>query len=112
MGKRFNTNEDIVARDEDGKVIRTSCVKLLPLDLLKWETVEAITGTPWDPSAKAENFNGEIARPSFEETGGDQATGPIDVPPPPRVQTPTPRSVRITPDMVKKLGYSERCGEL
>ena len=49
LGKRFHTEEHIVARKRDGLVIRSRAVKAMPADITL-EDLDAIKGSPWAPS--------------------------------------------------------------
>ena len=48
LGKRFQTEEHIVARRGDGLVIRSRAVKVMP-EKTTLEDLDAIRGSPWDP---------------------------------------------------------------
>ena len=48
LGKRFHTEEHIVARKGDGFVIRSGVVKAMP-EPTTMDDVDAIKGSPWSP---------------------------------------------------------------
>ena len=50
LGKRFTTEEHIVARRRDGLVIRSRAVKVMPEETTTLEDLDAIKGSPWAPS--------------------------------------------------------------
>ena len=102
LGKRWTSGEDIVARKEDGRVVRTNAVKLLPVDHLTPERLDDIVGTPWDPAVKGDERQMEIKRNFLTDAERRELQQEVD----PQVVpgAPIPRSTRITADVIRKLG--------
>ena len=62
LGKRFHTEEHIVARKGDGLVIRSRAVKLMP-EVTTTEDLDAIKGSPWAPSGVLRDVLPDVPRP-------------------------------------------------
>ena len=61
-GKRFHTEEHVVARKGDGLVNRSPVVKLM-LDVTTSEGLDAIKGSPWVPSGVLQEVLPDVPRP-------------------------------------------------
>lgn len=99
LGKRFSSEEHLVARLSDGLVFRCRAVRMLPEkthldDLLK------IEGRPWCPAGAA-----QIERPPRPMLD-DPIPAPIPVD-----QPAAPRAAQITKEMLDKVGYTPSCAK-
>ena len=101
LGKRFHTEEHIVARKGDGLVIRSRAVKVMP-EVTTMEDLDAIKGSPWSPSGVLRDALPDVPRPILSR---DE---------PPFVlheERPVPRNMKITHDIIKKFGYTPGCAK-
>jgi hypothetical protein len=96
LGKRFHTEEHIVADLKSGKVMRTRSIKQLPVETT-WEDINMISGKPWAPrggnayrneSPKAVSKESEVIPEKFVFV---------------------PKAVKITEAVLQDYGYSDNC---
>ena len=97
LGKRFNSDENVVVKMNDGGVVRTRSVQEMPVQLTT-EMVDKNTGQPWQPttSAKMKEYP-DIERSEFNHKEEDDTEKSI------------PRSMPIMRAMLDKLGYTNSC---
>ena len=62
LGKRFHTEEHIVARKGNGLVIRSRAVKVMP-EVTTLEDLDAIKGSPWAPPGVLRDVLPDAPRP-------------------------------------------------
>jgi hypothetical protein len=96
LGKRFHTEEHLVARVSDGVVVRTRTVQAMP-NQISMEVLNKIAGAPWAPAGIMKGAEQvPRARLDPEEV--------VDVPEPFQ-----PRSMRITKELIDRLGSTAKC---
>ena len=96
LGKRFHTEEHLVARSVDGVVVRTRSVQPIPTEVTM-EILDQVRGAPWAPTGVAKST--EDVHPA--------STTPEE---PVEYHEPfMPRSMKITKAVIEKFGYSTRC---
>ena len=101
LGKRFHTEEHLVARKVDGLVIRSRAVKAMP-EKTKVEDLDMIKGSPWTPSGVLREVLSDVPRPVLNRD--DHAYQQTE-------EGPVPRSMRITKEIVQKFGYTPGCAK-
>ena len=102
LGKRFHTEEHIVAREGDGPVIRSRAVKLMP-EVTTSEDLDAIKGSPWAPSGVLNDVLPDVPRPILSRDDPSAE---------PEVDRLVPRNMKIiTHDIFKKFGYTPGCAK-
>ena len=99
LGKRFHTEEHIVAREGDGLVIRSRAAKLMP-EVTTTEDLDAIKGSPWPPSGVSRDVLPDVPRPTLSRD--DPTFAPDD-------DRPVPQNMKITHDIIKRFGYTPGC---
>ena len=96
LGKRFHTEEHLVARAVDGVVVRTRSVQQMP-SVVTMELLNQVVGLPWTPAGVMKAAK-DVSPPRL---GPEEAV---------EVHEPfMPRSMRITRAMIEKFGISEHC---
>ena len=103
VGKRFHTNEDVVIRESDGAAVRTKAVKVMP-EPLTAEMLSRIRGIPSAPKGAVQDDVPDVEVPRVSDGPEGEPEGPEGEP-----EMPVPRSMRITQDVVERLGYSDKC---
>ena len=95
LGRRFNSDENIVIKLEDGQVVKTRAVQEIPVKLT-FGMLTQVRGQPWQPSGtpKAPSPDETVEQPDFpiEETQEDHA--------------PQTRAMQVTRAMLDKFGLS------
>ena len=99
LGKRFRTEEHIVARKGDGLVIRSRAVKAM-LEETPLDDLDGIKGCPWAPSGVLKVVLPDVPRPILSRD--DPSAEPEE-------ERPVPRNVKITQDILKKFGHTPGC---
>ena len=99
LGKRFHTEENIVARRGDGLVIRSRAVKTMPEETTL-DGLVAINGSPWAPSGVLMVVLPDVPRPILSRD---------DTPFLPVEECPVPRNMKISQDILKMFGYTPGC---
>ena len=99
LGQRFSTQEHLIGRLCDGKVVRCRTVKEIPRDPTM-EDLRKIIGRPWSPGGLADNR--EV--PDVPRAAADPSIRSEKAPP-----SFQPRSVYITSELLVKYGYTESC---
>ena len=99
LGKRFSSEEHIIAMS-DGRVVRARAVRALP-DADSWSKgeLEKIVGQPWNPM-------GTI---SYRKKGEEDVPRLPDIRPAEGESNFTPRGLRILPKHLAKVGHTEGC---
>ena len=100
LGKRFHTEEHIVARKGNGLVIRSRAVKVMP-EPTTTDDLDAIKGSPWAPSGVLKDVLPDVPRPTIRD---DPA---VEI----EEERPVPRNMKITQDIPKKFGYTPGCAK-
>ena len=96
LGKRFHTQEDIVARNGDGLVIRSRAEKAI-LEETTLDDLESIQGSPWASSGVVRDVLPDVPRPMLSR----------DEPPfLPVEERLVPRNMKITQDIQRKFGHT------
>ena len=98
LGKRFSSEEHIVAMD-GGKVVRARAVRSLP-EASMWckDEVMGVIGVPWQPSGTMDGDGSrlpEVPRVTIREEEEEEA--------------PKVRSAKIMPKHIVKVGYTKGC---
>ena len=88
LGKRFHTEEHIVARKGDGHVFRSRAVKVMP-EPTTMDDLDAIKGSPWAPSGVLKDVLPDVPRPTIRD---DPA---VEI----EEERPVPRNMKITQDI-------------
>ena len=101
LGKRFHTEEHIVARKGDGLVLRSKAVKVMP-ESTTMDDLDAIKGSPWAPSGVLRDVLPCIHRPTAIR---DDPAVEIEE------ERPVPRNMKITQDILKKFDYTPGCAK-
>ena len=105
LGKRFHTEEHIVARKGDGRVIRSRAAKVM-LEETTLDDLDAIKSSPWTPCGVLTDVLRDVPRPILSR----------DKPPLLLVEErPVPRNMNISQDILRKFGYtpdSAKCRKL
>ena len=102
LGKRFHTEEHIVARKGGyGLVIRSRAVKLMP-EVTTTEDLDAIKGSPWAPSGVLRDVLPDVPRPILSRD--DPLFAPDE-------ECPVPRNMKITQNIIKRFGYTPGCAK-
>ena len=100
LGKRFHTEEHIVAREGDGLVIRSRAVKVMP-EPTTMDDLDAMKGSPWPPGVLKDVLL-DVPRPILSRD--DPSAEPEE-------ERPVPRNMKITQDILKKFGYTPGCAK-
>ena len=101
LGKRFHTEENIVARKGNGLVIRSRAVKVMP-EMTTLEDLDAIKGFPWALSGVLRAALPDVLRPILSR----------DEPPfLPVEERPVPRKMKKSQDIINKFGYTPCCAK-
>ena len=97
LGKRFHTEEHLVARATDGVVVRTRSVQSLPI-AISMDFLNKIVGAPWAPTGVMKG-NEEVVCPARL-----RPEEPVEIDEP-----FVPRNMKITKAIINKFGYPRRC---
>ena len=97
LGKRFHTEEHLVARATDGVVVRTRSVQSLP-NAISMDLLNKIVGAPWAPAGVMKG-NQEVVCPARL-----RPEDPVEI-----YEPFVPRNMKITKAIINKFGYSRRC---
>ena len=101
LGKRFHTEEHIVARKGSGLVIRSRAVKVVPEETTL-DDLDAIKGFPWGPSGVLRDVLPSVPRPILSR----------DEPPLSFVEErPVPRNMNISQDILWKFERTPGCAK-
>ena len=92
LGKRFHTEEHIVARKGDGLVIRSRAVKAMPEETTL-DDLDSIRA----PSGVSRDVLPDFPRPTLRR---------VEPPFAPVEERPVPRSLNISQDILEKFGYT------
>ena len=101
LGKRFHTEEHIVARKGDGLVIRSRAVKVMP-EATTMDDLDAIKGSPWAPSGVLRDVLPDVPCPTLSRD--DPSVEPEE-------ERLVPRNMKITQDILKKFGHTPGCAK-
>ena len=97
LGKRFHTEEHLVARATDGVVVRTRSVQSLP-NAISMDLLNKIVGAPWAPTGVMKG-NQEVVCPARL-----RPEDPVEI-----YEPFVPQNMKITKAIISKFGYSRRC---
>ena len=100
LGKRFQTEEHIVARKGESFVIRSRAVKALPEETTS-DDLDAIKGSPWAPSGVMRDVLPDVSRPILS---WDEPFLLVE-------ERPVPRNMNISQDILRKFGYTPGCAK-
>ena len=99
LGKRFHTEEHIVVRKGDGLVIRSRAAKAMPEETTL-DDLDSIKCSLWAPSGVLRDVLPDVPRPILSR----------DEPPfLPDEEGPVSRNMKITQDILRKIGYTPGC---
>ena len=106
LGKRFTSEEHMVARLSDGLVFRARDVKESTEEITK-EDLLRVVGRPWNPTSAAQQERDvrEVPRATPGRDGHDHAPS-ADEP-----SRPVPRSMYIRKDLLTRFGYTPGCNK-
>ena len=99
LGKRFHTEEHIVARKGDRLVVRSRAVKVMP-EPTTMDDLDAIKASPWVPSGVLKDVLPDVPRPTLSRD--DPSVEPEE-------ERPVPRNMKITEDILKECGCAPGC---
>ena len=102
LGKRFHTKEHFVAGKGDGLVIRSRALNVMP-EPTTMDDLDAMKGSPWASSGVLKNVLPNVPRPILSRD--DPSAEPEE-------ERPVPRTMKITPDILKKFGYTPGCAKM
>ena len=109
LGKRFHSHESVCARLCDGVVVRTKTTQAQS-DAVTMDQLKSIKGRPWAP-------HGAAKLDAHDQARVPDVPRPETLPQPPGALEPAiaggalPRSLRITYDVIQKVGFSNRCSK-
>ena len=97
LGKRFYTEEHLVARATGGVVVRTRSVQSFP-NTMSMDLLNKFVGAPWTPTGVMKGHEEVVCPARLRPEDLVEICEPF-----------VPQNMKITKGIINKLGYSRRC---